>query len=259
MSARALEAATLAGDRTSRVHALDPRAKLIGLTGLTLICVAAPLGAWPVFAGAALALAAVARAARVPARVIWRRARVVLPVVLVAAAFLPFVRHGGATIGLGPLTIHEAGLAVLAAAVVKAAIGTTGAVLLGATTPYPDVLRALEALRVPRVITLIAAFMYRYLFVLVGEVGRMRSALAARGYRPRSALGAGAAGRVATALFLRTYARGERVYLAMLARGYRGTIPRPVPLAFGRPDAVFVAAVLVLPLAAWLSIAGAGA
>jgi cobalt/nickel transport system permease protein len=77
----------------------------------------------------------------------------------------------------------------------------------------------------------------------------MRSALAARGYRPRSALGAGAAGRVATAMFLRTYGRGERVYLAMLARGYRGAIPRIAPLSFARVDAVFVALALAGPLA----------
>ncbi len=49
-------------------------------------------------------------------------------------------------------------------------IGTVSAVLLGATTAYPQVLRALEALRVPRTLTLIAAFMYRYLFVIVDEV-----------------------------------------------------------------------------------------
>ncbi len=54
----------------------------------------------------------------------------------------------------------------------------------------------------------------------------MRAALAARGYRPRHALQAAAIGRVATALFLRTYERGERVYLAMLARGYAGATPR---------------------------------
>ena len=39
----------------------------------------------------------------------------------------------------------------------------------------------------PRLLMLIAAFMYRYLFVIVEEVGRMRAALAARGYRPRTA------------------------------------------------------------------------
>ncbi len=55
---------------------------------------------------------------------------------------------------------------------------------------------------------------------------------------------------MASALFLRTYARGERVYLAMLARGYRGAMPQLVPLSSGRSDAAFVALVLlaVLPL-----------
>jgi cobalt/nickel transport system permease protein len=235
MSAHALESTGLAGDTASRVHALDPRAKLIAFTGLTLVVVTAPLSAWPVYLVAAAVLAAAAALARVPARVIGRRARVILPVVL-AAAFIPFVRDDG--------------LAVFAAVTIKAALGTASAVLLGATTTYPDVLRALEALRVPRIFTLIAAFMYRYLFVLVGELRRMRSALAARGYRPRSALGAGAAGRVATAMFLRTYGRGERVYLAMLARGYRGSVPRIAPLSFARVDAAFVAFVLAAPLVA---------
>ena len=117
--------------------------------------------------------------------------------------------------------------------------------LLGATTTFPAVLRALEALRVPRLFVLIAAFMYRYLFVIVEEVRRMRAALSSRGYRPRHALQAAAIGRVASALFLRTYARGERVYLAMQARGYRGDDAPAAPLVFGRADAAFVALVLL--------------
>ena len=78
----------------------------------------------------------------------------------------------------------------------------------------------------------------------------MRAALAARAYRPRTALQAGAIGRMATAMFLRTYARGERVYRAMLARGYRGQMPQLAPLALRRADAAFVGLVLLalLPL-----------
>ena len=89
---------------------------------------------------------------------------------------------------------------------------------------------------------LIAAFMYRYLFMIVDEVQRMRAALAARGYAPRHALQIAALGRVATALFLRTYERGERVHLAMLARGFNERMPRLDALAFRRADALFVAA-----------------
>jgi cobalt/nickel transport system permease protein len=95
---------------------------------------------------------------------------------------------------------------------------------------------------------LIAGFVYRYLFVVVDEVQRMRAALAARAYRPRSALQAAAVGRVATALFLRTHARGERVYLAMLSRGYAGSVPALDTLSFRASDVVFVAAIAVVVL-----------
>jgi cobalt/nickel transport system permease protein len=237
-----LELTGLAGDPASPVHRLDPRAKIVGLVAVTLVAVSTPIEAWPVFVACALVLVAVALLARVSARDIWRRAGFVLPLVLAAALLIPLFRTGGESWSLGPLTVHEDGLATLGAVAAKATIGTVAAVLLGATTSFPSVLRGLEALRTPRLLVLIAAFMYR--FVIVEEVGRMRAALAARGYQPRNALHAGALGRVATALFLRTYSRGERVYIAMLARGYDGRMPRLVPLVFGRAEVAFVVCVL---------------
>jgi cobalt/nickel transport system permease protein len=243
-SSHSLDLTGLAGDPGSPVHRLDPRAKIVGLLGVTIVAVSAPLAAWPVFAACALVLAAVAAAARVTPHDIWRRARLVLPLVLLAGVFLPFVRDGGAQHALGPLTIHEQGLEGFAAVALKATVGTVSAVLLGATTTFPAVLRGLEAMRVPRLLVLIAAFMYRYLFVIVEEAGRMRAALAARAYRPRTALQAGALGRMATAMFLRTYGRGERVYQAMLARGYAGAMPQLHPLVLRRADALFVLLVL---------------
>jgi cobalt/nickel transport system permease protein len=190
-------------------------------------------GDWLVFAACGAVLAAVAVAARVPATVLWRRGRFVLAPVLLVAAVLPLVR--------------EDGVEIAAAVAAKALIGVVAALLVTATTTFPATLRGLEAMRVPKVFVLIAAFMYRYLFVIADEVARMRQALAARGHRPRHALQAGAIGRVASALFLRSFQRGERVYLAMVSRGYRGSMPWLQPLAFARADAVFVA-VVVLPL-----------
>ncbi len=246
MSAQQLNAG-VAGDPDSLIHRLDPRAKLIGLTGVTLVAVSTPLRAWPAWVACALALATVALLGHISPRTIWTRARVVLPLVLFVAIFVPFVRTGGETIELGPLTVSEAGLATFAAVSAKAILGTLSAVLLGATTSFPDVLHALERLKAPRLLVLIAAFMYRYLFVIVDEVRRMRAALAARGYAPRHALQVQAIGRVATALFLRTYERAERVHLAMLARGWNQAMPRLDVLVFRRADALFVAA-LALPL-----------
>lgn len=253
----ALELTGLAGDPASRVHRLDPRAKIVALLAVTIVAVSTPLALWPVYLCCAAVLALVAAAGGVGPRALWRRVRLVLPLVLLVAVFVPLVRSGGDSWSLGPLTIHEAGLAVLATVAAKAVIGTLSAALLTATTTFPSVLRGLEALRVPRLLVLIAAFMYRYLFVIVEEVGRMRAALVSRGYAPRHALQAAAIGRVATAMFLRTYSRGERVYHAMLSRGYDGTMPQLHPLTFGRADAVFVAGVLAVTLSA--RIAGAAA
>jgi cobalt/nickel transport system permease protein len=243
------------GDLASPVHRLDPRAKIIGLLGVTVVAVSTPLRAWPVWVACAMVLAAVAVAARVPPRAIWHRARVVLPLVLFVALFVPFVRHGEAVASFGPLTVTREGLATFAEVSAKAGIGTVSAVLLGATTAVPSIIRGLEGLRVPRLLTLIAAFMYRYLFVIADEMRRTRAALASRGYRPRTALGAASLGRMTTSLFLRSYARGERVYLAMLARGYEGRMPLFEPLRLARADVAFVALV-VLALVPLRALAG---
>lgn len=209
----------------SPIHRLDPRAKLLGLLSITLVAVSS--AAWPVHAACAAALLVIAAAARIGPRVIVRRARLVLLPVLLVALFAP---TSFATVGS------------------KAAIGTVSAVLLGATTSFPDVLHALERLKTPRLLVLIAAFMYRYLFTIVDEVQRMRAALTARGYAPRHALQLQALGRVATALFLRTYERAERVHLAMLARGFDERMPRLQALTFRRADALFLTALLPLLL-----------
>jgi cobalt/nickel transport system permease protein len=210
-----LHDAGVVGD--SAVHRLDPRAKLLGLGAVTVIAVSTttPL----VHATCAAALLLIVAVARLSPRTVLRRARVVVLPVLLVAAFTPSVAP-------------------------KALIGTSSAVLLGLTTSFPDLLHALEKLRAPRLLVLIAAFMYRYLFTIVAEVQRMRAALTARGYRPRHALQIQALGRVATALFLRTYERGERVHLAMLARGFSERMPRLDTLTLGRADALFAAALV---------------
>lgn len=267
MSAPALTGAGPAGRLDSPIHRLDPRAKLIGLTAVTLAAVTAAPTAWPVFAGCGALLMVVAATAGLGPGELWRRVRVVLPLVLMAAVALPFVRSGGQQWALGPLTVHEDGLTVLGGAAGKAAVGTVAAATLAATTSFPSLLAALERLRVPVLLVTIAGLTYRYLFVLGGEVQRMRQALAARCFRPRTAWHAAPVGRVAGALFLRAHARGERVHLAMVARGggiapgarrdaagqdaagagaaRHGSARRLDPLALAPTDLAFVAVMLV--------------
>jgi cobalt/nickel transport system permease protein len=105
------------------------------------------------------------------------------------------------------------------------------AILLVATTQFPDLIHALEHLRFPRSLTTIIAFLYRYLFILTDEVYRLLRARQARsaglpGLKRGGKLTwrAKVAGSMAGQLFLRSYERSDRIYHAMLSRGYAGHI-----------------------------------
>ena len=89
-----------------------------------------------------------------------------------------------------------------------------------------DLILGLDRLRCPQVFTQIATFMLRYLDVLADEARRMRIARLSRGYDPRFLWQVKAFAVGVGALFLRAFERGERVYLAMLSRGYTGRLPR---------------------------------
>ncbi|WP_372789536.1 cobalt ECF transporter T component CbiQ [Paraconexibacter sp.] len=249
-AARGVTLSGVAGDPGSPIHRLDPRAKILGLLTVTVVAVTAPLHAWPVFVACATVLLGVGLAARIGVGDHLRRVRPALVLVVPVAVVVPFVRVGGEAHALGPLTVHDAGLHVLASVLVKSALGVSSGALLTLTTPFPDVLRGLQALRAPRLLVLIAGLMYRYVFVVADEAGRMRTALTARSYRPRTVAHAGTLGRLACGLFLRSYERGERVHVAMLARGYDGRMPQLVRLRPTRTDTVFVVciAALLLPL-----------
>jgi len=130
--------------------------------------------------------------------------------VVVGAALASFVSGGMMGNGRPSLVI---GLAIFATAV----------------TSFPDLMHALTHLRVPGILISIIAFMYRYLFVLVDEAMRLIRARASRSAQPAGGSGGGSivwqakvAGNMVGQLLLRSLDRSDRVYQAMLSRGYDG-------------------------------------
>ena len=202
----------------SGVHRLAPECKLAATVLFIFAVVATPKEAIWAFALDALIIVTIALLARVPLGRLARRLVIELPF-LAFAVFLPFVGRGP-YVEVGFLTLSEAGLWGAWNIVVKGTIGVAASCLLTATTPVPELLRALERLRVPRPIVGIASFMVRYGEVLAGDVRRMRIARLSRADDPRWLWQVAGVARTAGALFVRSYERGERVYVAMLARGY---------------------------------------
>lgn len=145
-----------------------------------------------------------------------------------------FTRPGDplVTFDLGPLTltITDQGVREVLTIMLKSWLSVQCALLLAYTTPFPDLIDALRALRLPRIMVSIISFMYRYLAVLTDEASRMNRAKASRSAVLAGRGGgslrwrAGVTGSMVGSLFLRSYERSERVYAAMLARGFQGQL-----------------------------------
>ena len=236
----------------SRVHHLAPQCKLGASLLFVFAVVATPREAFWAYGGYAGLVVAVAAASRIPPGFLVRRMVFETPFVMFAL-FLPFIARGDQTDVLG-ITVSVEGAWAAWNILVKASLGLAASLVLAATTELPDLIRGLERLRVPRAFTTIAGFMVRYLDVVGDEMRRMSIARRSRGHDPRWLWQVRAVAASAGALFIRSFERGERVHLAMLSRGYDGTMPDPGGAA--APPAQWATA-LTVPLVAVVLAAGA--
>jgi cobalt/nickel transport system permease protein len=158
---------------------------------------------------------------------------------------------------LGISMAHE-GLSAAGEILAKATLAVLATGVLGATTPPAAIVAGLGRLRVPALLTGVAALAIRYLQLVLDDLGRARRARIARGDDPRWLWQARATARGAGGLAARSLARGERVHIAMLARGFDGRLP---VLALAPPATVgaWVAALTaVLPAVAASAVAAGG-
>jgi len=242
--------------RASPIHRADARLKIVVAIAAVLGIALLPAGTYVAFLITWLVLATASTIARLgPLRLV-RGSWVVLPFVLVALPLL-FTRPGETVFAfsIGPLslTVSDEGLRDVLTIVLKSWLSVQVALLLAYTTPFPSLLEAFRSLRVPAIIVSIIGFMYRYLAVLGDEAGRMNRARAARSARADGRGGgpitwrARVTGTMVGSLFIRSYERSERIYAAMLARGFEGTFRGTV---LSRPDArslvVFVVALAAI-------------
>lgn len=223
-------------ERRSLVHLLDARIKFILSVAFILTTALVPEGSW----GAYLILLSIVLAAAILSELgpvfVLKRALLALPFVLAALPVI-FTLAGSPlfslSLGSWTLTASQPGLVRFISIALKSWISVQMAIILSASTPFPELLAAMRAVGMPRLLVAVFGLMWRYLFVLVDEVLRLIRARAARsgespipGRRSGGSLvwRARVAGGMAGNLFLRAIERSERIYMAMLSRGYDGEV-----------------------------------
>ncbi len=236
-------------DRNSLIHRLDPRTKFVTTFAFLVAVVITPVGSWQVFALYFALVAVLILLSGLPLLYVLKRSAVIVPFVLLIALFNLFVRQGevigGVNIWLWRLSITREGMLIFGSVMAKAWLSILSLILLSSTTPMVKLLKGMEQLGLPQVMVMILSFMYRYVFVLSDEAMRMNQAREGRSFGGKRLLQIKTIGNMIGTAFVRSYERAERVYAAMLSRGFEGQVRVPEQLQFRKADAYFAA--LLLP------------
>jgi cobalt/nickel transport system permease protein len=210
------------------LQSLDPRAKL-GMF-LALVLAASLSGSVTAQAGLYIITVGAAAASRIPLDFFVRRVWLGIPlfaaIVVIPAMFLvPGDRLFD--LALGPIHVAPSAPGVFGAVLLVARVGVSVslAVALVLTTPWADLLKSLQALRVPQLFILVLAMAYRYIFLFLHLANGM---LEARKSRVVARTSGGEHRRWITgsmgSLLNRSVRMSSDVYAAMVARGFSGQI-----------------------------------
>jgi len=232
------------GRMDTPVHRIDARAKASVTLAFIVVVMSFPryeVSALMPFLFYPVALVSLGR---IPGRHIVRKILVAAPFALAVGAFNPFFDrqpHGALGVPGGWLSFASILLRFLLTVwAALALVACTGMNRLGA---------GLGRLGVPRVFVVQLLFLYRYLFVVSDEGGKMLRSVEMRAERGRP-LRLRAYGPLLGTLLLRSMDRAERVYRAMAARGFEGEIRELERPSFHFEDTLFVVGWLTFFIAA---------
>jgi len=202
-------------DRFSRgstvCHRLSPRLKIVLTLAVVVLAVLLPASMWPAQGCLACLVFAALSLAELPLAYLARRMALFLPLLAMTALAIPLSRGfaGGWETALG--------------IVIRATVAFLAALWLVSTTPFDRLLAALNRLGLPRLFSVMLAFVFRYLSVLFDELARMRTAQRARTFGPRPVKsGWKNAVQLVGMLLIRALDRAERIHGAMCSRGWNG-------------------------------------
>ncbi len=221
----------------TRIHRIDARAKVLA-TFVFLVCVVSfpkhavlPLLPFVIFP------VVIASLGRLPLGWLGQRLIAASPFAIVVGIANPLFDQAPVPIFAGQSI--AAGWLSFASIVLRFLLTTAAALLLIATTGMPAISEALRRLRLPDVFVTQLQLLYRYLFLLGEEALRMERARDLRSCGRRGT-GLWVSGKLLGALLLRTVARADRIYAAMLLRGFEGSIGAVASRRLPRRDLSFL-------------------
>ena len=214
---------------SSPIHNIDPRAKLLSALVFIIIVVLTPEGYFFSFALYFLAVWTVIFISQVPSSYILKRSLTIIPFAFAISFFVPFITPGPVlrefSIGYFDITVTTTGFIKFISLGLKSFISFFSVITLVSSTRFGDIMWAAGKLGLPSTLVIIMSFMYRYLFILVDEVSHMLLARNLRSFKKRNNPVLLASGGIIGSLWVRSFEHADKLYYAMLLRGYSGHPP----------------------------------
>ncbi|MBF0317833.1 MAG: cobalt ECF transporter T component CbiQ [Nitrospirae bacterium] len=224
----------------SILHRVDPRVKLLAFSPLVCVVATAKGIQCPLYA--VFVACALAALARVNVRALLERILIINAFIMPLWLFLPIGTPGCTIMSAGPIVITADGVSLALAITLKTNAITLITIAVLGTSEVLSLTHALLHLRFPVKLVYLFFFCYRYIALMHEEYQRLRKAIAVRAFRPETNLHTYKTyAYIIGMLLVRSYERSQRIYQAMLCRGFTGKFPLLRHFYLKASDYAFVA------------------
>ncbi len=226
------------GRMDTPVHRLDARAKALATLAFIVVVMSFPRHAVSALTPCLLYPVALVALGRIPPDYLFGKILIAAPLALVIGIFNPYFDRQPMAV-VGPLVISGGWLSFVSI-MLRFALTVGAALALVACTGLHRLGAGLERLGLPRVFVVQLLLLYRYLFVVTDDGARMLRSLELRRAGPQSPR-LNVYGSMAGHLLLRSMDRADRIYRAMVGRGFDGEIRTLDRSRFRLADGLFLA------------------
>jgi cobalt/nickel transport system permease protein len=231
----------------SPLHSLDPRLKLVSM-GLLIISIVLVSHIWLALIGLCFALALVS-VSRIPLFFVVEDLKWVFLFVSFFLVIMPLTVPGTVMAKFYFVSISLEGIRLGSLIAIKAIAAILVIFPMIGTMRFDITIKALEKLKLPQKLVQMIMFTYRYIFVFIHEAQRMATAMDSRGFQRKTNLYTlKTYSNLVGMLFVRSYERTERVYHAMVSRGYDGNLRTLVEFNMCKKDVLKAIAIGTLAM-----------
>jgi len=221
-------------------HRIDPRVKFITFAPY-VTAIAVMQGIKAPLAGLVVS-AVMILASGIDMRKLLNRLIVINVPILVLWVFLPFSYPGEGLFSIGSFTATSEGVLYAMSITLKANSIVLATIAILGTSQIFSLAHALIHLKAPVKLVYLFFFFYRYISVIHNEYSRLKKTLIARSFRPATNIHTYRTyANLIGMLLVRSYERSQRVYKAMLCRGFKGTFPVMSHFSLKKSDMAFSA------------------